>query len=370
MKEKVGSIEAIALVLIIVINHCIISFPKNIIASTYSASIINVIFITILALIFIHFVSKFLNKFNDKNILGISEFLGGKTLKYIVGVLFLIYFLFVVSITLRSFCESLKIIYFQNYAITFIIGLFILAIVTCNFLGLKSIVRSNLIISPLLIISIVFVFVGNIKNFNYDHIYPILGNGTFTTFISGMSNIYAFSSIAIIYFLPSYLKNNKEIKVISYTSTILSGVLLLISIASVLLIFDNLESIEQILPLYLVARVIEFGRFFQRIDAVFLLIWIISIISYLSFIVALCNNIFKELFNIENSNMLNGIWGLIVLGISLFPKNLAFIRFLENYVYKYSVIGIVFVFSFVILLLAYIKKKREFIHEKEQKKIL
>ena len=77
----------------------------------------------------------------------------------------------------------------------------------------------------------------------------------------------------------------------------------------------------------------------------------------------------KELVNITNENMLIGSFGLITFGVSLIPKNLVQIRFLENTVYKYSDIFMVFIFSFIILLFAYIKKSKEQLKNKESENI-
>lgn len=108
MKDKIGSMQGIVLVMIVMLNHIILSYPKSIISKTTSASIINIIFITIIALIFVSFVGHVLNKFSGFNIIKISEFLGGKTLKFITGCLFLIYFIFILGLTMRSFCEDRK----------------------------------------------------------------------------------------------------------------------------------------------------------------------------------------------------------------------------------------------------------------------
>ncbi len=369
MKDKIGSMQGIVLVMIVILNHIILSYPKSIISNTTSASILNIIFITILALIFVSFVSHVLNKFSGFNIIKISEFLGGKTLKFITGCLFLIYFIFILGLTMRSFCENLKIIYFQSYPTMFLLSIFTFAIVACNILGIKSIMRATFIIFPMLVLSIVFIFASNIQGFSFDRLFPILGNGFFPTFFSGLSNLYVFNAITIIYFLPPYLSNYKEIKKISYISIGFAGLLLALSVSSVLLTFPFVESVEQIIPLYLVARFIEFGRFFQRLDAVFLLIWIISMISYLSFVFSLANNIFKELTNIENVNKTIYIFGLIVFATSLIPQTLENIKFLENTVYKYFTLFLVFVFSFCILFFANIKKSKSEIKSKESEKI-
>ena len=174
-----------------------------------------------------------------------------------------------------------------------------------------------------------------------------------------VSNIYAYSAIAVFYFLPKYVEYNSEIKRIGYTFIIISFILLLFSIATVILIFPVISNAEQIVPLYLAARLIEFGRFFQRVDAIFLLVWIISVVSYLSFIFALSINIFKDLFNLENSNMLICSWTLLCLGVSLIPKNLVQIRFFTNVIYRNTTLGLVYLFGFIILFLANIKLSKK-----------
>lgn len=360
MRDKIGSLEAIALLLIIVLNHVILSLPKNIIATTGSSSLLNIIFVSILVLFFVMFITKIFNKFPGYDLLDISKFLGGKPLKYITGVLFILYFISFSSITLRNFSENLKIVYFQNYPITLILFLFILAIVGCNYLGIKSIVRGNFIVLPVLLLSIFFIFFATIEHFNYQDLFPVLGDGFYSTFISGMSNIYAFSAISVLYFLPNHLNHFSEIKKIGYWFIFLSFILLIFSIATVLLIFPVISNAEQIAPLYLAARLIEFGRFFQRIDAIFLLVWIISVISYLSFIIALSINIFRDLFELENSNMIICSISLLCLGFSLIPKNLVQIRFFTNTFFRYLTIGLVFFFVFFILFFANLKLlKRE-----------
>ena len=50
--QKIGTIEAIALIVIIIINQIILNLPNTIITSTGSSSWLNVIYITIIAIIF------------------------------------------------------------------------------------------------------------------------------------------------------------------------------------------------------------------------------------------------------------------------------------------------------------------------------
>ena len=63
--QKIGTIEAIALIVIIIINQIILNLPNTIITSTGSSSWLNVIYITIIAIIFCSLICKLFKPFNS-----------------------------------------------------------------------------------------------------------------------------------------------------------------------------------------------------------------------------------------------------------------------------------------------------------------
>lgn len=356
---KIGNIEAIFLIVTIMINHIILNLPKFLLDEIHSGAILNIIFITLIVLGIVYLVSKLLKRFPNMDILDISEFLGGKALKYITGILFMIYFLFFASVFLRSFCESIKIIYFPTTPIMFLIIFFIIGIIMTNRLGTNAIVRANLIFVPAILFSIIFIFFANMGNFTVQRMFPLLGNGVASTFFSGISNMFAFGGIAFLYFIPPYLKDSKEFKKIAITSVILSGMWLLFSIATLLFIFPSIVTTDEILPLYFASRFIQFGRFFQRLDAAFLLIWIISMSSYLSIVVSFAANIFKKVTKFKYPYLI--VYGecLLIFLLSLIPKNYVQVHFLETTIYKYFVLTLTFIISLSILILAALKHRKQ-----------
>lgn len=354
-EKKIGNIEAIAVVLTVMINHIILNLPKSIISTTSSGSIINVIFVTLIAFIIVYLISQLLKNFPGLDILDISKLLGGKILKFIIGALFLCYLIFTISIVLRSFSETLKIIFFPRTPVQIIMLLFLLAIVFVNKLGFQAIARSNLFFMPIILFSILFIFVANFGNYTVQRVFPLLGNGAVSTFLSGISNLFAFGGIAYLYFLPPHLKEQKDYTKIAFSAIGVSGIFLLMSVTTLLLLFPLLTSSEEILPLYLAARFIEFGRFFQRLDAVFVFTWIISMACYLSLALYFATNIFKKITNIQYSKWVIGLIASICFGIALIPQDLKQISFLENNVYKFIVLILVIGVGLGILIFANIK---------------
>lgn len=358
-KSKIGTIEAIMLVLIIIVTHTISSLPREILVSTKSATIINLLFVSILAILFSYFIVKLMKNFSGADIIDISEYLGGKVFKNVVGFIFISFFLVSSSILLRNFCESLKIIYYPMTNILFILSLFVLAVCTANRLDFNASLKTNLLIIPLVLASIIFLFFANMNKFVPQRAFPIFGDGLFNTFILGLTNLSAFGGITFLYFLPPYLKEPQKMKKIALISIGLSAIYLIFCVATLLFMFSFFINTNEITPLYNATRYIEFGSFFQRLESVFLLIWILAFACYVSISSKFAMGIFKKLTNIETKKPLIDMFGLLILGITLIPKNYAISDQFETDIYPYLVLSITFCLGSSVLLLANLMKKKQ-----------
>lgn len=357
---KIGRIEAIALICIVMTNQIILNMPKNIIESCGSSSWVNVIFLGILVLLLGLWISRLFRPFIGKDILDVSEYLGGKLLKLVIGIAYIALFLIISGSLLRYFSGTLKIIYYKNTPTFILLIIFLIGAVVANQTGMKAITRINLIIVPILIASIMVLFLSTSKLFVAERMFPILGYGINETFFSGLSNLFAFGGIAFIYFIMPLLKNYGDFKKVTIVSIFISSIFLLFSVLSLLLVFPSLSNTTETLSLYSLARMVEYGRFFQRIDAFFIFLWIFSVFSYLSITLAFTLHIFKKISNIKNSKAMSSCFATIVFAIALISSNIAGARAIQQYVYKYYELILVFGISFIVLLLANwkIRKKK------------
>lgn len=364
--NKIGKIEAIALIVIIMISQIILDLPNTILKSSGNGILLNTIYISIIAVLFCLLICKLYIPFQGKDILEVSEYLGGKFLKNFIGLLYMVFFLIVMSFLLRYFANALKLIYFENISIIFIILFFIVPAAIISQMGLQSISRTNLILIFGILISILVLICSLSKNFSIDNLFPILGYGIKETFIYGSVNICIFSSIGYLYFLPPHLKNLSDFKKISIASTVISAIFLILSSVSLLLLFPFLTQSSETLSLYFSSRLIKYGNFLQRVDAIFIFIWILGILSYLSITFFYILNIFKKLTKVKREQEVSFSLLAIIFAISLIPRNISDIEFIEKYIYKYFALILIFVCSALILLLSYSKSKKE---KKEDNKI-
>lgn len=354
---KIGFAEALCVILILVLSHLTLLLPKIIIQSQGSATIVNIIYVTLIALFIISILNKLYKNFKGMDILDISSYVFGKTFKFIVGLSFIVCFIFIASLLIRITAENLKTMYFQNTPTPYIVFFLLLAVAFINRYNLKTIIKTNLIVTPLIIISFIVLFILSSSNFVFERLFPIWGYGLKNTFISGTLNLFCFGNLVFLFLLMPHLNNYNQFNKLSYTSVIITGLLLLIVIGSILLIFPVSIASGSNIPLYLQTRAITIGKFIQRIDALFVLIWNLSVLSYTSIIIGFVNYIFKKITNIQNSSTVSFTFVAILFGASLLYTNILQTRKLEAEGYKYIALSLTFVLSFILLILANIKKK-------------
>lgn len=356
--SKLSKIEAIAFIVIIILNHIVLNLPKALLDTCGSSTPLNLIFVIILLFIFLSLILKFWNPFGNSDILDVSEFLGGKILKSILGFAFLCYFLLLTGIIIRNFSEILKLLYLEKAPIILIILVFLIGGIIANRFGFSTITKSNLIIVPLVMISLLIAFFCIFYRFEIRRIFPIFGNGINQTFFSGISNISAFTGLAFLYFLKPLLKEPKDFNKVTYSSFGISAFYLFLSVTTLLFSFADVLTINELSPVYLLIRGTNFGRFLQRPDALFMLVWILSLLSYISISIWIILHVFNKTYKVQNTKFT--IYGIcsVLLIIALIPRNIAIIRFIQTTIFRYYTFILGFIISFFVFFFAYLKQRK------------
>ena len=357
--QKINKLEAISLIVMVTINVIIFNLPNHIITDTGSSTWLNIIFISVIAILFCLLICKLFRPFPSQDLIDVSEFLGNKFLKAFTGILYLLFFLFVAGIFLAYFIDCLRLIYFDRTPIVFLLLLFLIPVVYSAKAGIKPIASINLVITPIILLSMLIIFFVTSKGFVPERIFPIFGFGINQTFFKGLTNIFTFSCFAYLYFLIPILESPEEFKKISIISTIISSIYLFLSVICLIMMFPFISFSDGMLSVYLLTRMIEFGRFLQRVDAIFIFIWILSTLSFLSITICLINRISKKLVDLKNHREMTYSVCFIVFSIALVFRNITDLKIVQNIILKYIIIALVFIISLIILVLANIKQKKE-----------
>lgn len=357
--EQIGRYEAITLLITLIANNIIFNISAIILNSTGTGAWLNLIYLSIISIIFIIIVYLLFKKFDSLDIIDVSEYLGGKILKAIISTLYVIFLIGFSALTLRYFSNSLQIIYFNYIPIVLLMLLFTIPVLISNNSGLTAIAGVTKIFFPFTFVGIIVLMLVASKDFTWQNLFPIFGFGTDKVFINGLSNLFAFNIIAYLFLLKPMLKESRHFKLVSIFSVIVCGIYILVSVVSLLMTFPFTIQTDEMFTLYLLTRVISFGEFFQRVDAIFILLWIFVFLSFLSFNFYCILQIFKKNFNIRYPKELGYSLVATILGTALCFKDISVVKHIFRNHFKIFTVILIFVISFFILLLAYLKSLRK-----------
>jgi len=361
MKNKseivIGKREATTIIIALISTQVFLNYPRAMAESAATAGWILSIYATVLTLLLFFIISKLYSNFEGKDILDISEYLAGNAGRIVIGIILIIFFTFIGAVILREFGENVKLVSLSISPISFILLFFITGMIVGAYAGLEALVRFSAIAVPIIAAGYLFILIGVSQYFDVSRILPILGTGPIEVFGKGATRISTFAALIVLFLMPPYIKTHKNFKSVGYWAIILSGIFLTMGTLSYLLVFPYPIATESSLPIYQLARLINYGRFFQRVESIFVLIWDASALLNLSITLFLIVYIFKKTFKLEYYKPLIIPFAILVFNICILPRNLMTAMDMEiKYFRNYSSI-VTFAMTIVILLLARIKQR-------------
>lgn len=361
MKNKIvfGRWEAIMLTITGMLTQIFLGFPRTVAENAGTAGWLQVIYASILVLIVFAIIVKLYSNFPGKDLIDISEYIGGGILRIIVGCILLAYFLIIVSLILREYGECMKIIGLTVSPLSFVMLFFVVGMVVGAYFGLEAIARYGAIIVPLVIIGYLIIIFGVSQNYDFTNLMPLLGNGVNAVFIKGTMRISSFSALIVIFLIPPFIKTHRNFKIVGYTSIGIGAFLLISSSLVFLLVEPYPTATEDVLPVYQLARLINYGRFFQRIESLFVLIWASSAFLYLSMGFFFIVYIFKKTFKLEFYKPIIPAFAILLFSAGLIPDSLLKANELENNLFRRYAWIVAFLMTIILLYIGKIKKKNK-----------
>lgn len=177
--------------------------------------------------------------------------------------------------------------------------------------------------------------------------------------LKDFGNIYAFSSALILAFIAPLINDGNRMRKVGFISLTIYALVVFTGTISILFLIPSVGDVNNTLSVYMVAKRVNLGNFIQSIDALFILIWIMSIFSYLAITMHVMLVSFKKIVNVKHEVSMVYSFSALLFVISILPKTSSDINFFESTVYKYSSMAFVLLISCTILICGYIKKKHE-----------
>ena len=314
---------------------------------------IEVVYISIIAIILISIIVKLYAEFEGKDIYSITHFACGKTGAFLIGTLLLMLSLVNTIIMFREFASVISLLTLKGSTLFYVMSFISLTIFFSARKGIFGLSKISVLWGVLISFILLSILLMSIPEMNINNIYPVFGNG-FKKILSGYEDIPIFYELIYFIFILPYI--GKSHKNVGYKSVITySFILLVFTLAYTLLVpYPTSEKFK--FPLLQITSSVNLDILFQRIEALYLIAVIFSSFVYLGTTFTISLNIAKNTFCISDCKALIGAFLIIVFTSSLFFKNTESAFIAQNVFSKiFFVIGYIVVIF--ILTLANIKKR-------------
>ncbi|NLD49530.1 MAG: endospore germination permease [Clostridiaceae bacterium] len=361
MESKItfGKTEAVSILIIGITTQLFLNFPRVMSESAGAAGWLLIIYVTVLTLILFTIIQKLYSRFEGKDILDIGETVGGGIGRVLIGVIYLVYYIFAVSITLREFGEDLKIIALTRSPISFVLLFFTVGMAIGAYYGIEPLGRLAAIVVPIVIVGFIIVLSGTVEYYDISHILPLMGTGPYNIFVNGATRISVFSGLSMLFLMAPFIGAHRNFKKVGLYGILISSFFLTIGTLIYLLSIPYPYSNEGFLPVYQLSRKIDYGRFFQRIESIFVIIWTMTALVYLSTVLFFITHLFKKTFSLKFYRPLVAPMTVIVFTLSLVPQSLMKAIELDTQVFRIFAWIVTFGITLLLLLIGTVVKRKK-----------
>lgn len=330
MKEprQITTLQSSIIVINSTIGISVLALPRiaseNVGSGALMATGLGIMF-SILGVIVIASLSR---RFTKENLISYSQKIVGKPIGKLVGFILMLYFAALSSIVLREFGEVMNTTLLQDTPITVttIALLIVVAVATRNNMTTISFMHTYYL--PFIVLPIITMVIFSIQDMDIRNIKPILGNGTMLVDLLGgglsiVSLPFIQIGLFIILIITPHMVQPKTIIKGGVWGILISGVVIFLATFATLAVFGSEEVKKSLWPMLVLTRMTELPvAILERLDIVFLVVWIISAFTtllsgYLIFI-----ELGSQLFRLRSHRVLSYLGLVIVYGLAFYPDNI------------------------------------------------
>lgn len=355
---KIGFYEIFSLLLLSNIAKIYISAPANAVADGRTLVWALIIIGTLVSILSFWIIATLMKKYEGKTIVEVAEEVLGPYLGTVFNLVFFLFFIGVMSILARGYSEAFLVSTLPRTPISVVLtALFMVSFASCYF-GLETMARVARIILTFVLVGMGILFISILGYTDITRFYPILSVEPIKLLTLGLTQYSLVSEgvIAAIIILAISGGWQQFYRVGIMSLAVGGGIFLIVSVL-LLLVFGVPSSNELILPFFELSRIVEFGRFFQRLEAIFLLTWAMVGVLKLSITLYAATLVAARMLRVPDYRPLLWVITLLCYILSIMPPDLPTTSLIEvKYIRGHFGIIATVLLPLLLLVVAMVKK--------------
>ena len=289
------------------------------------------------------------------DLLSLSEELLGTLGAYAFSLFYLFAMFSTACLWTRQFAENTLLTALPHAEFAKIVLFYGLGVMLVVYLGLEAFSRASYLILPFAIGGLLLVLAGLTPVAKPLYLFPLLGNGLPSVVKPTLFLIGANAPLVLMMILAPAFQNVQTIRAAILFGVGGGGIIRSLANAVYVASFSAAVGLEKTLPFYEMARLIYINRYVQRLEALFILLWVM--VGVLGIATCLYGTLYiiARLFKLPAPTPLLLPVGLIMINIASLPPDAGLVSSLERILFG-SILAPGFVITTLILLVAALLK--------------
>lgn len=260
-------------------------------------------------------------RYEGKNLIEVVNEVFGKYTGFLIGFLLFLFGFLTLVIDIRSYIDSIAVMYFPETPVFALLVLFMLGCLYNATRGLESIASVFYICLPYIKISLLLLFVLMFEHIDWNRMFPLLGAGEKQIVIQAVKKSSIFGDLYFFLLIFPYIHKKEQFKRISIIGVVLVAIEISFSILMYLLLFGFPLISRITYPFHEASKYIELGNFATRIETYFLFFWLLAAVLRFSFYLFSSSLVFGTLFKIKKVRPVAVPLTMLVITLALIPEN-------------------------------------------------
>ena len=354
---RMGTAEGIALTFGLVAPRIFLSVMADILQENGQLAWLAMLIYTIIPLLAV-FMMVYVNNSVPGNIVAVCQQLVGTIGTWLIVPAYSCMFLANGALLLRQYAEYTLVTALPEVEFQLVIVWYALTVGIICYLGIEAICRTGYMMLPWLVGALIVVFLMISPFFVVYNLTPWQGNGIMKAINSGIHGVGYDLGVLSVVFLSSAFQNAKTIKSAAIYALGGSLVLKIVFMLVYTMVFGVAVGSEKSMPFFELARLVYLNQYIQRIEALFIVVWVIF------GLLAIASSIYIGLYLMVVLLKLPAMRPIVPLGVmavaqlAMLPPDIGYTIKVDELLLQVSQLGI-YLFPGILFVMALVKKRRK-----------
>lgn len=335
---KFGFAEGYSLLLISNMGRIFIGLPSVIIEEGKNMAWAVVLAGTVGSLISFWIIAALMKRHQGLTLVETSEAVLGPYLGTVVNLFFFFFFMDAVSFLDRDYSEAMILAALPQTPVSMVIITLKIAVIASCFYGLEAMARVARVSLTFILIGMTLLLISIASYLDWTNLYPLWSIEPLKILTTAVSSVTMISEGLLAALLIHALGGWQTFYRAGMLAVAGGGLILFLAVSVVFLTFGVQVAEELTLPIYSLSQIISFGRFFQRLESVFLLTW--GMVGLMKLAVTFYGTtvVLARMFRLTDYRPLLWINAVLCLNITFLPPDFPTTYMIEYVLRSYMLI--------------------------------